>query len=157
MIDQKIKEFININKLMDEGYRLLKETENIEKFNKLIELGANPLKYNEGYYLLETENMEKFNKLIELGANPLNIDKGYHLLKTENIEKFEILINLGCVYDDKIIDNLEKAIVVKYPPLNNLLKESKDEILDMIKNNKITKLHLRNKLIRKWYKMFSKE
>lgn len=149
MINQKIKDYMDIKKLKNGGYKLLDETNDIEKLKRLIELGCNPLGYNKGYDLLQTENIEKFKLLIELGCNPLEYDKGFYLLKTNNIEKFEYLIKLGCEYDDELIDSLEKAIIVDYPPLNSILRENKDEIIDMIKKGEITDLHLRNNLIRR--------
>lgn len=58
-----------------------------------------------GYELLKTDNIEKFNMLIEAGCDPLVLgDRGYELLKTNNIDIFNRLIELGCEWDDKLID-----------------------------------------------------
>ena len=48
-----------------------------------------------------------------------------------------------------VIDTLEKACIVNYPALKNII--NKEEILELIKKGKINHYHLKHKLIRDIY------
>lgn len=88
-------------------------------------------------FILSLDNQEVI-KYLNITNNESDKDK---YLKHKNLLLFEFLISLEIPYEDKHINCLEKAIIVNHKRVKNIDKE---EILELIKNNKINHYHLRD-------------
>lgn len=81
---------------MKEGYYILYHCNNIIILDRLLELGCKP---NNSIELLKTDNIDKFNKLLNIIEYTFGNNKGsYFLLKyhINNLEQFNKLIELNC-------------------------------------------------------------
>lgn len=115
----------DINRLVEWNYDLTKyeffllNTDDVEIFDRLIEIGCDATSINDGYTLLEsTKNIKIFNRLIDLGCNPFLIYGGYDILKNTDIKIFNRMLELGCnpltvMYDLDLLATNDLAIFDK--------------------------------------------
>ena len=145
-----------VKKIIEFGYKLQNKTDviytlgftrDVETLRYICSAMEIDKKYFTEDLIKNSTSLEVFNFLIEKGCDYSKIPVNYY----NNIKIFERLIELGNPWSYSDIDTIEKAIIVKCPKVNKVLKNNPKLVDRLLKEGNNLDILLRNRHIRKRY------